>query len=181
MVEWKQGTGTTPLKPDPSIFKGDNLPVEQVNWNEVELWIGYLNDKEGTTKYRLPTEAEWEYSARGGSQSKSYAFSGSNNPADVAWYDVNAGEQTHVVGTKLPNELGIYDMSGNVWEWCSDLYSPYSSNPQHDPQGAASGLNRVLRGGSWSNVDSLNICTFRYPDYPINRYGIYGFRLAMDK
>ncbi|HUI30615.1 MAG TPA: formylglycine-generating enzyme family protein [Candidatus Acidoferrales bacterium] len=182
VVQWKQGSSTSPLMPDPSYFKGDNLPVEQVDWNEVQTWISYLNEKEGTTNYRLPTEAEWEYAARGGNRTKGYVFSGSDNADDVAWHDSNAGGRTHAVGTKLPNELGIYDMSGDVWEWCSDFYGgPYSNKSQYDPTGATNGESRILRGGSWSNINSVCVCTFRYPDYPINRYAVYGFRIAKDK
>ena len=144
--QWKAVMGS-----NLSYFKGDNLPVERVSWNDVQEFIEKLNQKEGTYKYRLPTEAEWEYAARGGNKSKGYTYSGSNNISDVAWYWDNSGIKTHIVGTKSPNELGIYDMTGNVYEWCNDWYGNYSSGSQNDPQGANSGSSRVLRGGSWSS------------------------------
>ncbi len=135
---------------NPSGFKGDNLPVEQVSWNDAVAYCKKLSQKEGVT-YRLPTEAEWEYAARGGNQSRRYTYSGSNNVGDVAWYCENSGSKTQPVGTKQPNELGIYDMSGNVWEWCNDWYDGnyYKNSPSRNPRGASSGSDRVLRGGSW--------------------------------
>ena len=129
-----------------SYFKGDNLPMESVSWNDCQEFISELNHITGKN-FRLPTEAEWEYAARGGDKSKGYQYSGSNNLSDVAWYD---GDKTHPVETKQPNELGIYDMSGNVREWCQDWYGIYSSSSQTNPQGPTSGANRVSRGGSWS-------------------------------
>ena len=111
---------------NPSNFKGSNLPVEEVSWNDGQ-------------KFRLPTEAEWEYAARGGAKSRGYKYSGSNNIGDVAWYIDNSGFKTHSVKTKSPNELGLYDMSGNVWEWCQDWYDSYGSSAQTNPTGASSG------------------------------------------
>ncbi|MDD3535279.1 MAG: SUMF1/EgtB/PvdO family nonheme iron enzyme [Candidatus Cloacimonetes bacterium] len=110
--------------------------------------------------YRLPTEMEWMYAAKGGNQSQGYTYSGSNDINAVAWYDSNSGNTTHTVGSKLPNELGIYDMSGNVWEWCWDIYGSYPSGAQTNPHGASSGSSRVVRGGSWSN--SASYCTVSY-------------------
>lgn len=121
-----------------------------VSWNDCQEFISKLNSMTGR-KFRLPTEAEWEYAARGGKKSRSYQYSGSSNISDVAWYDENCGSTTRAVGTKRPNELGIYDMSGNVWEWCHDWYSSYSSLSQMNPIGAISGACRVRRGGSWDN------------------------------
>ena len=142
---WEAVMGSNPSK-----YKGDNLPVESVSWNDCQEFISRLNSLT-VRKFRLPTEAEWEYAARGGKKSRSYQYSGSSNISDVAWYDENCGSTTRAVGTKRPNELGIYDMSGNVWEWCHDWYSSYSSLSQMNPIGAISGACRVRRGGSWDN------------------------------
>ena len=133
-----------------SNFKGDNLPVENVSWNDVQEFLRKLNAMTGKN-YRLPTEAEWEYAARGGKNSSGYKYSGSNSIGNVAWFDGNSGSRTHAVGTKSPNELGIYDMSGNVWEWCQDWYGSYSSSSQRNPHGSNSGSDRVDRGGSWGS------------------------------
>ena len=172
-AQWKAVMGS-----NPSYFKGDNLPVENVSWNDIQEFIKKLNAQTGK-KYRLPTEAEWEYAARGGNQSKGYKYSGSNNVGDVAWYTDNSNSKTHPVGQKTPNELGIYDMSGNVWEWCQDWYGSYSSSSQTNPTGPSSGSQRVLRGGSWCS--SVRCCrvTFRSDDYPDRRSSAYGFRLAL--
>ena len=132
----------------PSYFRGDNLPVEQVSWDDCQKFITKLNALTGKN-FRLPTEAEWEYAARGGNMSQGYKYSGSNEIGDVAWYDNNSGNKTHSVATKAPNELGIYDMSGNLWEWCSDWFNIYSSTAQTNPTGPDSGSNRITRGGSW--------------------------------
>ena len=133
---------------NPSYFKDPVLPVEHVSWDDCQTFLTKLNQLTGKT-FRLPTEAEWEYAARGGNQSKGYKYSGSNTIDDVAWYYDNGGSKTHAVGTKQANELGIYDMSGNVYEWCSDRYGSYGSSAQTNPTGAATGSYRVLRGGSW--------------------------------
>jgi len=163
-----------------SSFKGDNLPVEKVSWNDIQKFIKKLNKKTGKT-YRLPTEAEWEFAARGGTNSKGYKYAGSNNIDDVAWYSSNSGSKTHKVGTKQANELGIYDMSGNVWEWCSDWYgsSYYKNSPSNNPQGATSGSNRVYRGGGWSCSASYCRVANRRSSSPTNRISNLGFRLAL--
>ena len=132
---------------NPSYNKGAQRPVENVSWNDCQYFIQKLNQLTGKV-FRLPTEAEWEYAARGGKQSKGYKYSGSNNIDDVAWYKDNSGSKTHPVATKQPNELGIYDMSGNVWEWCQDWYGLYSSSSQTNPTGASFSSFRVRRGGS---------------------------------
>ena len=116
---WKAVMGN-----NPSRFKGDNLPVENVSWNDCQEFIRKLKQKTGKN-FRLPTEAEWEYAARGGKKSNGYKYSGSNNIGSVAWYDDNSSNQIHAVKGKRLNELGLYDMSGNVWEWCSDWYGQY--------------------------------------------------------
>lgn len=139
---------------NPSHFKGNNLPVEQVSWNECREFVKRLNKITGK-QFRLPTEAEWEYAARGGCKSQGYVYSGSNNIADVAWYSQNSGKITHKVGSAKPNELGIYDMTGNVWEWCNDWYGKYRSGSQTNPQGPSSGSYRILRGGGWDGSASF--------------------------
>lgn len=164
---------------NPSQFRGDNLPVEYVSWNDVQEFIKKLNQQTGYN-FRLPTEAEWEYAARGGSKSKGYKYSGSNNIGDVAWYNDNSGGKTIQVGTKASNELGIYDMSGNVYEWCQDwYYGYYSSGSQNNPEGPSSGKNRVLRGGSWYYSAWICRVSNRFYSYPVERNNKYGFRLAM--
>ena len=170
---WKAVMGS-----NPSNFKGDNLPVEYVSYKDCETFITKLNSLTGAN-FRLPTEAEWEFAARGGNKSQGYTYSGSNTISNVAWYYNNSSNKTHAVKTKSPNELGIFDMSGNVWEWCLDWYGDYSSSPQTNPKGPISELNRVLRGGSW-DFDSY-FCrssnrSSNTPDYGSN---YLGFRLAM--
>lgn len=172
--QWKAVMGN-----NPSYFKGDlNCPVESVSWNEVQEYITKLNQQTGKT-YRLPTEAEWEYAARGGSSSRGYKYSGSNTLSDVAWYDDNSNDETHPVGTKNPNELGIYDMSGNVYEWCSDWYGAYSSNSQTNPQGPSEGSSRVRRGGSWYDYASRCRVSYRFNGRAGDRACYLGFRLAL--
>ncbi len=164
---------------NPSSYKGDNLPVEIVNWHDVQVFINRLNAKTGKT-YRLPTEAEWEYAAGGGENSRN-KYAGTNSESilgNYAWYGENGNFTTHVVGTKLPNQFGLYDMSGNVWEWCSDWYDSYSSSPQSNPKGPSSGSKRVLRGGCW--VDGWTNCSvsFRDSSTPGARHDDGGFRLV---
>ena len=163
---------------NPSDFKGNNLPVEQVSWNDVQEFITKLNQKTGAN-FRLPTEAEWEYAARGGNKSNSYKYSGSNTIGNVAWYWDNSNSETHQVGTKSPNELGIYDMSGNVWEWCQDWYGDYSSGSQTNPIGSSSGSFRVLRGGSWNNRARLCRVSLRNYYFPDRGSYYFGFRLVL--
>lgn len=140
---WKAVMGS-----NPSYFSGNNLPVEEVSWGNCQEFIKKLNNLTGAN-FRLPTEAEWEYAARGGNQSRNTQYAGSNNIDEVAWYYDNSGRKTHAVKTKQPNELGLYDMSGNVWEWCQDWYGNYSSSSQTNPTGPSSGSYCVGRGGSW--------------------------------
>ncbi|MDR3268534.1 MAG: SUMF1/EgtB/PvdO family nonheme iron enzyme [Tannerella sp.] len=171
-AQWQAVMGS-----NPSDFKGDNLPVEQVSWDDVQEFIRKLNAQTGKN-YRLPTEAEWEYAARGGAQSRGYKYSGSNTVGNVAWYNGNSGAATHPVGQKSPNELGLHDMSGNVWEWCSDRYDFYSSNSQTNPAGPSSGSYRVGRGGGWGNYAQFVRVPYRSGDTPDNRDFYLGFRLA---
>ena len=165
---------------DPSYFKGDNLPVEAVTWDDCQEFIGKLNRITGKT-FRLPTEAEWEYAARGGNKSRGYQYSGSNNPSNVAWYDDKSGDKTQAVGTKQPNELGIYDMSGNVWEWCQDWYETYSSSSQVNPTGANSGSCRVVRGVSWYNNARNCRLSLRGSNTPDFRSSNLGLRLVLSE
>jgi formylglycine-generating enzyme required for sulfatase activity len=161
---------------NPSYFKDcPNCPVENVSWNDVQEFIKKLNSMTGKN-YRLPTEAEWEYAVRGG---KNYEYSGSRKINAVAWYDDNSGNKTHIVGTKQPNGYGIYDMSGNVWEWCSDWYGSYSSSSQTNPAGPSSGSGRVLRGGGWNNEAAGCRVAYRYGFSPDARYNTCGFRLVL--
>lgn len=153
-------------------------PVESVSWDDCQRFISRLNQMTGQ-RFRLPTEAEWEYAARGGNKSRGYQYSGSNNIWDVAWYDGNSGNQTHVVGTKQANELGLYDMSGNVWEWCQDWYGSYSSNAQTNPQGPTSGSYRVIRGGGRWRVAGYCRVANRIWFSPGDRLYDLGFRLAL--
>jgi formylglycine-generating enzyme required for sulfatase activity len=172
-AQWRAVMGNNPSK-----YSGcDDCPVENVSWNEVQEFILKLNQMTGKN-YRLPTEAEWEYAARGGSKSRGYKYSGSNSIRDVAWYYDNSGNKTHPVGQKQPNELGLYDMSGNVWEWCSDWYSSYSSSAQNNPKGPSSGSYRVIRRDSWLR-DSHNCrVSYRISLNPGARGGNLGFRLV---
>ena len=146
---------------NPSYFKGARRPVESVSWDDCMAFIDKLNALTGAS-FRLPTEAEWEFAARGGNSSRGYRYSGSDSIGNVAWYEDNSGSQTHDVGLKSPNELGIYDMSGNVWEWCNDWYGSYSSSSQTNPKGPGSGSNRVSRGGSCCNYASYCRVSYRY-------------------
>ncbi len=162
---------------NPSYFKGSKRPVEKVTWNDCQQFITKLNRQTGRN-FRLPTEAEWEYAARGGKKSKGYKYSGGGSIGDVAWYDNNSGEQTHDVATKYANELGIYDMTGNVWEWCQDWYGFYSSGSQTNPTGPASGSAHVYRGGSWGGLASY--CRVSFRRYSATTLSLYlGLRLAL--
>lgn len=163
---------------NPSNFKGADLPVECVSWNDCQEFIKKLNRLTGRN-FRLPTEAEWEFACRGGNNSRGYKYSGSNDIDNVAWYWDNSGEKTHPVGTKAPNELGIYDMSGNVYEWCNDWYGNYTSYSQTNPTGPHGGSYRVGRGGSWFFSARYCRSSFRFGDGPAYRYGGLGLRLAL--
>lgn len=162
---------------NPSRFTGDlQRPVEKVSWDDCQTFIKRLNQLTGEN-FRLPTEAEWEYAARGGSAG--YRYSGSNTIYDVAWYDCTSSNTTHPVKTKQPNELGLYDMSGNVYEWCFDWMGNYSSSFQNNPTGPSSGSDRVLRGGMW--LSSARACRVasRIGISPSSGSGSYGLRLAL--
>ena len=170
-AEWEAVMG------DPSWFKGSNSPVVWVSWDECQSFIEKLNQLTGL-EFSLPTEAQWEYAARGGNKSKGYKYSGSNSVEDVAWYDGNSSDKTHQVGTKLPNELGLYDMSGNVREWCSDWYGDYSSSSQTNPTGPSSGSSRVYRGGNFISSDTFCRVSYRNWEDPGFRDDYLGLRLV---
>jgi len=173
--QWREVMGR-----NPSYFSecGDNCPVEQVSWNDAQEFIKKLNQRTGTD-YRLPTEAEWEYACRsGGRQEK---FSGGNDPESVAWYSSKAGKGTLPVGQKEPNGLGLYDMSGNVWEWVYDWMRPYPNSRQINPKGPSRGANRIDRGGNWRYALKDARCSNRNSSNPDNRFDGLGFRLAGNK
>jgi formylglycine-generating enzyme required for sulfatase activity len=161
-------------------FEGcDSCPVERVSWNDARKYIRILNEKSGMN-YRLPTEAEWEFAAKGGMHSKGYKYSGSNTDTTVAWKVGNSDSKTHPVGRKKPNELGIYDMTGNVFEWCADWYAPawYQVSPAKNPTGPVEGVFRIIRGGSWFYDHTGLASSDRESANPSFRYGYVGFRLC---
>lgn len=181
---WQTIMGT-----NPSEYKnGNSYPVEKVNWEECQHFISELNSMlsgqlEGK-HFALPTEAQWEYAARGGLKSQGYKYAGSNNLAEVGWYESNSNGATHPVGQKLPNELGLYDMSGNVEEWCQDWYGPYSPDKQTNPQGVSTGVWRVGRGNAYSSYEYFCHVSDRasaVPDGPFGfgHYEFLGLRLVL--
>ncbi|MEQ8702818.1 MAG: formylglycine-generating enzyme family protein [Phaeodactylibacter sp.] len=178
--EVTQGQWEAVMGSNPSRFSGCfSCPVEKVSWEDVQKFIQKLNRMTGGN-YRLPTEAEWEYAARGGSHSRGYKYSGSGNLGSVGWYTENSRGKTHPVGQKSPNELGLYDMNGNVYEWCLDWYNHnyYSSSPGRNPKGTASGFSRVRRGGDWSTGAKGCRVSNRSHSTPGSRSSFSGFRLA---
>ena len=176
--QWKQVMGNNPSTASKDC---DKCPVETVSWDDVQGFIQKLNAQSPGRNYRLPTEAEWEYAARCGKKIKNYLYAGSNDIGMVAWNTNNSGNKTQPVGKRKPNELGLYDMSGNVWEWCSDWKGIYPSENQTNPAGPPSGSSRVVRGGSWGSFAQYCQVRFRDGNPPGHRnYGI-GFRLARTK
>ena len=163
---------------NPSHFKGTKRPVENVSWNDCQEFISKLNALTGMN-FRLPTEAEWEFVANDPLSFWRYKYAGGNNIVSVAWYKENSDGMTHPVGQKSPNDYGIYDMSGNVWEWCNDYWGKYSTSFQVNPKGPTSSKYRVIRGGSWRNQDSSCRVTYRFYNLPYYKDCSVGFRLAL--
>lgn len=176
--EVTQGLWEAVMGNNPSNFKDPEKPVESVTWNECQEFCTELSRLTGRN-FRLPTEAEWEFAARGGRKTTSAKFSGSSSAANVAWYEANSNGQTHPVGKLQSNELGIYDMSGNVGEWCQDHYDTYSSKTQVDPKGPSSGHYRVIRGGSCGITASYCRVTKRVQYSPNSRSKFYGLRVVL--
>jgi len=186
--EWREVMGA-----NPSYFKADELPVVNVSWLEAVQYCNKLSARKGLEPcyefnganvlcdfsrngFRLPTEAEWEFAARGGTRSKGFKYSGAAKPDGVGWFASNSEGAPHPVGQKQPNELGLFDMTGNVWQWCWDRYAAYPAGPQTDPQGASSGDNRVLRGGSWNSSDWS--IAHRNESWAVGSANDEGFRVA---
>ena len=179
-TEVTQALWQTVMGSNPSNWKGGNLPVEKVSWNDCQQFISKLNQLTGR-KFRLPTEAEWEYAARGGGKSRGYKYAGSNDIGSVAWYYGNSSSKTHPVKQKQANELGLYDMSGNVWEWCQDWYDKeyYGKSPSSNPCNNTSASYRVYRGGGWCNFAGRCRVSNRNNDNTDFRNGHLGLRLAL--
>jgi formylglycine-generating enzyme required for sulfatase activity len=168
---------------NPSYFKGDDdLPVEQVSWDDVQDFIKKLNEKEGIDTYRLPSEAEWEYACRAGTTTR-YSFGDSeSNLGDYAWYKGNSGDKTHPVGQKKPNSLGLHDMHGNVWEWVQDCWHfDYNGAPTDGSAWEGGGASRVFRGGCWDRSAGFCRSAYRYPRGPRDRGNTLGFRLLREE
>lgn len=166
---------------NPSHFKGRNRPVEQVSWHDVQRFIERLNARENTDKYRLPTEAEWEYAARAGGDG-SYCFGDMVDDLVLyAWYYVNAGQKTHPVGRLKANDFGLHDMHGNVWEWCNDWYAAdyFSHSPSEDPKGPSKGTLKVEKGGGWDSLADSCRSAYRHGIVPGKKNSALGFRLLM--
>ena len=167
---------------NPSMFQGDkNLPVDSVSWVDCQGFLNALNGKMGLDMgngYCLPTEAQWEYAARGAGLSEGYMYPGSNEIREVAWHDVNSQGKTHPVGRLKPNELGLYDMSGNLWEWCKDFSYDYPKDSLEDPGEVEEEPSRIIRGGAWISPRILCSPTLRLSIHPSLGSDVYGFRVA---
>lgn len=176
-TEVTQELWTAVMGSNPSHWQGEHLPVENVSWTDCCRFIEQLNRLTGMN-FRMPTEAEWEFAAKGGRLSQAYVYAGSNNLEDVAWYKGNCS-RTHEVASKQPNELGLFDMSGNVWECCSDYYAPYQDKKEKNPRGPASGVCHVARGGSWFYTTGLCRTTTRFFNLDGRAFSSVGLRLAL--
>jgi formylglycine-generating enzyme required for sulfatase activity len=181
--QWREVMGTEPWRGKDYVREGDKYPETYVSWEDAVEFCKKLSDMESKT-YRLPTEAEWEYACRAGSKT---AFSFGNDEKQLglyAWFDGNTNDigksYVHEVARKRPNAFGLYDMHGNVWEWCSDWYGDYPSTPLTDPRGPDSGSSRVLRGGSWFFVPNFVRCAYRHNSAPEYRFNYYGFRIVLE-
>ncbi|MDR0330335.1 MAG: formylglycine-generating enzyme family protein [Chitinispirillales bacterium] len=176
---WREVTGDNPAHWTDFVDRDETIPVEMVSWDDAGAFISKLNSMTGK-KYRLPTEAEWEYAARGGKNSGNYLYAGGDNIGDVAWYNGNAHTKTYSVGGKEPNGLGLYDMSGNVAEWVSDWLGPdyYANSPQRNPKGPPSGTYRIYRGGSWQDQPVAHRVFYRGLYYQNRKNNWIGLRLA---
>jgi len=172
------GNGKEPVK----IYTDSLFPIMSISWYGAQAYCDWLSKKTGQ-QYRLPTAAEWEFAARGGIHTKNNTYSGSNIPDEIAWYLKNSGNNSHTIGQKRPNELGIYDMSGNAEEWCSDWYNEYyyKESPKANPKGSDIGKRKVLRGGSWASEKSTLRVTFRNNDLPDACLSDYGFRVVREE
>ncbi|GBC61324.1 hypothetical protein DENIS_2284 [Desulfonema ishimotonii] len=173
--QWKAVMGN-----NPSYFKGcgDKCPLENVSWDGAQAFIAKLN-QDGSDEYRLPTEAEWEYACRAGTDTRYYTGNAEDDLNRAGWYNANSGSKTHPAGEKEPNAFGLYDMHGNVWEWCQDWYGKYPADAVVDPIGPDDGSFRVRRGGSWFYAAGYCRSAYRYYDSPDYRGNRYGFRLAL--
>ncbi|MBE6210403.1 MAG: formylglycine-generating enzyme family protein [Rikenellaceae bacterium] len=183
-AQWQKIMGTTVYQQRDKVYTslamsgvGDSHPMYYISWEDAQNFCRELSAITGKT-YLLPTEAQWEYAARGGKHSKGYKYSGSYTIDAVAWYSDNSGLATHPVKQKQANELGLYDMSGNVWEWCSDWYGLYSSSSHNNPTGASSGRYRVLRGGGWNHIARNCRSSNRNRYAPSGRLDNHGFRVV---
>ena len=163
---------------NPSTYQSANNPVDNVSWDDCQTFITALNERTGL-RFRLPTEAEWEFAARGGNKSQGYTYAGSNDISEVSWYVWSDIESSQPVASLKANELGLYDMSGNLVEWVADWMGSYGSSDVTNPTGPASGTEHVLRGGDWTHASSFHEVTFRTSSYPNSRNFIYGFRLCL--
>jgi formylglycine-generating enzyme required for sulfatase activity len=176
--QWKAVMNETP-----SYFSkcGQNCPVEQISWNEAQEFIKKLNQREKTKKYRLPTEAEWEYACRAGRTATRFSYGDDlKDLGKHCWHRDNSGDTTHKVAQKKANAWGLYDMHGNVWEWCQDRYGSYANAPATDPKGPTRGSERIFRGGAWNVIPSAIRCAFRGNIMPEERLRLVGFRLVRE-